>query len=199
MLSFRKLSIKQKLLAIIMLTVGVVLGLVCSTLLVFEFAEHLNQIKSDLETTAEMIGEGSTAALSFDDKNAAHELLQRLRAQPRVVTACIYSSDGKVFVKYARSGEPDLFIPPVLRPNADNFEQGHLVLFHRVRLDGQAIGTIYLESDLKDLYVGLTRSIVLLLPSYLSQDPLRILWRFASSASFPSRCWTWPALPRLSR
>ena len=159
MLSLRKLSIKQKLLMIIMLTVGVALGLVCSTLLAFEFSEHLNWIKNDLQTTAEMIGEGSTAALSFDDKKSAQELLQRLKGQPRVVAACIYSSDGQVFAKYERSGAADLFTPPVPRTGGNSFERRRLVLFHRVGLDGQPVGSIYLESDLQDLYVGLIRSI----------------------------------------
>jgi two-component system sensor histidine kinase/response regulator len=159
MLSLSKLSIKQKLLAIIMLTVGVALGLACSTLLAFEFSEHLSWIKTDLQTTAEMIGEGSTAALSFDDPKSAKELLARLKGQPRVVAACIYSSDGKVFAVYTHSPAAPLFIPPAPRPAGHAFERGRLVLFQPVRLDGQAIGTIYLESGLEDLYLGLIRSL----------------------------------------
>src|SRR5579864_5269039 len=159
MLSLTKLSIKQKLQAIIMLTVGVALGLVCSTLLAFEFSEHLSWIKSDLETTAEMIGEGSTAALTFQDQKSAEKLLQGLKGQPRVVAACIFSSDGQVFALYTHPGAKERFTPPVPAADTDRFERGRLVLFHRIRLDGQPIGTVYLESDLQDLYLGLTRSI----------------------------------------
>jgi two-component system sensor histidine kinase/response regulator len=162
MRQFRNLTIKQKLLTIIMLTVGAALGLVCSTLLAFEFTEHLNWIKSDLETTAEMISEGSTAALTFEDKKAAEELLQRLRAQPSVLAACIYSSGGNVFATYRRSDATDIYTRPFQGADSNTFTRGHLVLFHRVRMDGQTIGAVYLESELRDLQVGLMRSIAVI-------------------------------------
>ena len=112
----RRFSIGQKLQAIIMLTVGLALVLACCVLLGGEIGHLRNSMKTAAGILAEMIGENSTAALSFNDRIGAAELLQGLRAQPSITAACIYSADGQIFASYTRGGTARQFAPPEVPP-----------------------------------------------------------------------------------
>jgi signal transduction histidine kinase/DNA-binding response OmpR family regulator len=110
-----------------------------------------DRMRSELATLAEMIGGSSKAALTFRDSQAGAEVLRALRVQPHITRAFIFSSDGKVFAAYFR---PDIAPGAVPVPSAiylTRFESGRLICFQPVVLDGQRIGTVYLESDLRDL------------------------------------------------
>jgi len=92
----------------------------------------------------------STAALSFNDRQAAGELLSGFRVKRHIVTAILYSADGTVFAAYRRdsgSNGP----APQLRADGSWIENGQLVLFRQVILRRQPTGTVYLASDLGEL------------------------------------------------
>ena len=86
----RNLSIKKKLIAIQLFSS--VFGLVITglLLLVFQISEFKLTAKNDLSTMAELIGNRSTAALSFDDASLAKENLSFLEQMATVYSACIY-------------------------------------------------------------------------------------------------------------
>src|SRR5438105_877626 len=145
---YQNLSIKRKLQMIIMLTVGAALLVACCAFLVYDTIGVRSAMRHDLETLAEIIGSNSTAALTFNDQKAAEELLSGLRAKQHIVSACLYSGDRRPFASYRRLGTSEKSAPPTPRSDASAFVNGHLILFQRVVLDGQTVGTGYLDSDL---------------------------------------------------
>jgi signal transduction histidine kinase/ActR/RegA family two-component response regulator len=150
-LLWRKVSVKQKLRAIIMLTVAAALLLACGALLSEEVARTRASIKRHMELLAQGIGINSTAALSFDDATSLRELLQGLQAQPAIVAACLYSADGRAFATYVRPDMKGAFTPPRPRRDESSFSSGRLRVFHTVTFNNQALGTLYLESDLREV------------------------------------------------
>ena len=150
-LLWRKVSLKQKLRAIIMLTVAAALLLACGALLSEEVARTRASMKRHMEILAREIGVNSTAALSFDDSTSLRELLQGLQAQPPIVAACLYSADGRAFATYVRPDMRGAFTPPRPRRDESSFSSGRLRLFHTVAFNGQTIGTVYLVSDLREV------------------------------------------------
>ena len=148
----RKLSIKRKLQAIIMLTVAAVLLLVCGALLASTFLSMRAAMKSQLELLVRMIGQNSTAALSFDDPGSARELLQGLKTQPVVLSAFVYSADHHVFARYLRPDAVGEAAPAVPGAYRTAFENGRLIVFQPVVLEGQSLGSVYLEADLDLLH-----------------------------------------------
>jgi signal transduction histidine kinase/ActR/RegA family two-component response regulator len=150
-LLWRKVSVKQKLRAIIMLTVAAALLLACGALLSEEVARTRASIKRHMELLAQGIGINSTAALSFDDATSLRELLQGLQAQPAIVAACLYSADGRAFATYVRPDMKGAFTPPQPRRDESSFSSGRLRVFHTVTFNHQALGTLYLESDLREV------------------------------------------------
>src|SRR5436309_12796811 len=105
----------------------------------------------DLSVKAELFAGQSTAALSFKDPKAATEILHKLVAQKHIATACIYGSDGRVFAKYQRADVQEDFSPPAPRKDGHWFDDRYLELFREILLNGKAIGTVYLKSDLLEL------------------------------------------------
>src|SRR5437667_6376565 len=157
----RDVSLKRKLLSIIMLTSSVALLLACAACVAYELVEFRNDLVADLTVKAEVIGSQSTAAMSLRDPKAAAEILNKLAAEKRVVAACFYSADGKVFAKYQRADIKSPFAPPDQQYYSHRFKDGYLELFREIILNGRSVGTVYLKSELSELNARLRRYAVI--------------------------------------
>ncbi len=118
---------------------------------VFDFIGLKRSMVRDLTILADVLARNSTAALTFHDSDSARDVLEALRVESSVTAACIYSQDGKPFAKYVRQGEDSDFVPPAAQTQATRFESNRLVLFRKIVLSGDTVGTIYIESDLQRL------------------------------------------------
>ncbi len=148
---FRDLSIKRKLTLMIMIIS--VFGLLLSYGLFMTYDRFVDRraMVRELTTQAEIIGNNSTAAITFNDPASAEETLAALKGQPGILSVVIYTSDQKPFASYRRSDHT--VASSLTEPGADGsyFTADRLVLFRQVTLDGIVIGTINLESDLQEL------------------------------------------------
>jgi len=158
---YRDLSIRRKLTTIIMLTSGVAILLACAAFVLYDLVTFRRAMTRDLETVAEIIGQNSTAALAFDDPNAATQVLAALRAKPNVISACTYAWNGQVFARYQREDVKTSSLPPAPQPEGSRYGWGRLAIFRRIMLDGQPVGTIYIESDLSERDARLKRYAVI--------------------------------------
>lgn len=159
-------SIKRKLMAIIMVVSSVALLLACAAIMIFEANGFKNILKRNTQVMAEVIGANSSGALSFSDKVVGRETLSALRAEPYVLSACLYKSDGQVLATYYRDNAAQ-HVPPPPREDSFSFEKDALQLFHTIRYDGDVIGTVLIRSDLSVLrsrirmYAGITAAVML--------------------------------------
>jgi signal transduction histidine kinase/CheY-like chemotaxis protein len=154
MRAFRDVSIKRKLIGIIMLTSTMAVLLACATFGMYESVAYRIRMVQHFAIIARVVAETSTAALAFDDRRSANETLAALRAEPHLVSACIYTKDERPFAVFVR-GESRRDLPR--RPGKDgaHFQDNHLVLYQRVVFDGEYIGTVYLKRDLDDEHARL--------------------------------------------
>jgi signal transduction histidine kinase/CheY-like chemotaxis protein len=146
-----------------MATVAVALTLGCGSLVTFEVRAMRRNLMSDTAILAQMVGDNSTAALSFEDTGAARQLLQGLKAQPSIIRACVFTAHGLPLAEYHREGPPDCPGPAALTPDATAMVSGKLIVSHSVFLERQLLGVVYLEADLRDLRLGVERAVTLLL------------------------------------
>ena len=159
----RAFSIKQKLMFITLTSSAAALLLVAAAFLTYEYITFGKAMKQDMSILAEIIGDRSTAALTFDDKLAAAESLRALSAKKGIVVAALYKGDA-VFATYYASNPPPLpSVPPHAGPDSSRFEAGHLVLFRHIELNGGVIGTVYLKSDLGEMHARLWRYALIML------------------------------------
>src|SRR5580700_9673706 len=112
-MTYRNLSIQEKLRLIIMSTVGVALVLACAAFLTYDQLAFRASMKSDLDILADIFGSSSTAALSFGDRKDAGAILAELKAKRSITRADFYSADGKPFAEYVRDAEDPAATPAV--------------------------------------------------------------------------------------
>src|SRR5436190_16321503 len=135
---------------IIMVTCTVALVLACAAILVYEVADYRKVLRRNTEVMADVIGANSAAALSFKDKSAAGDTLAALKAEPYVISACVYDKSGEVFATFNRGDNAtEAAKPPTVHDETYFFDQSSLNLFHKIRFDGEILGTVYIRSDLK--------------------------------------------------
>jgi signal transduction histidine kinase len=154
---FAGLSIKRKLTLIAMLTSGVALLAACAMFMAFDVVTCRQEMIKNLKMHAAIVGSNSTAALSFNDGNDAKQTLTSLRADPHVVGALVYAADGKVFATYARDPGADVRPPAEILGDGHAFVDQHLEVFQPIVLVGRAIGTVFVRSDLQELYARIRR------------------------------------------
>ncbi len=149
-----RLSLKRKLIAIIMATSTVALLLACSAFLIYELSVFRSNMEREAHTIAQILADSSTAALTFDDPQAAQEVLLVLANEPRMVAATIFDAAGNPFALYSGSG-PAENLPPRPAEDGASFTDNHLELYKAIVFDGRRIGTVYLKSDLTEMYARL--------------------------------------------
>lgn len=160
---FRQATIKQKMILISMATTGVAL-LVSGAFLIFnEMVSFRRSVVNSLTVQAQIIGNNSTAALSFNNPTVANEILGALKAAPNIAQATIYTTDGMVFARYLRDGEDVDTASPSPAKNGYRFALNHIVLDQPIILDGESIGTIRMESDLREFNARLLWYAVIML------------------------------------
>ena len=154
---YRDLSIRKKLQGIVMVTSAAALLVASVVFTLYDRSTFLFAKKQDLRASAQMVGSNSTAALSFGDAEAGREVLSALQAKQNVIHACIYDKRGHVFASYSRNAADQGFSPPQVRDERTTMVGGNMDLFHPITLNGEFIGTIFLEADLVDLRQRLAR------------------------------------------
>jgi signal transduction histidine kinase/CheY-like chemotaxis protein len=157
----RNLSIKQKLTAIIMLTSSAGLLIACAAIVGYDLITVRQKMVGDFTSLAESIGINSAAALAFNVRGSAEDILASLRAQPHVATATIFAADGKVFARYERRGLERPVVQPPLQEQGHYFDPGALHVFEPIRRGEEALGTVYIQADLGELRSRLNRFVLI--------------------------------------
>ena len=152
---FRDFPIRRKLRAVILLTTGIALVLTCGVFIAYELITFRKAATEDLKTLGNIIAENSSAALAFNNDEDGRKVLMSLHAETEAIAAALYDNSGKIFVHYARV--PSATIPAAPGVDGVRFEGSHLVLFLPIQESGKRFGTLFLESDLSDMYARIAR------------------------------------------
>jgi signal transduction histidine kinase/CheY-like chemotaxis protein len=191
MRSLGALSIRSKLTLMIMVASSLALLLACAAFISYDSYTFRIAKVQDVATLADVIGSNSTGALTYQDANSARDVLSALRSKKQISEACIYDRQGQSFAKYQRDVPAAEFSPPPAQEDGNQFQDQHLILFRKVMLTGDKIGTVYIRYDLSEVrerhrqygvmlvVVGLGSLLVALLLSFLLQrsisEPIRKL------------------------
>src|ERR1700688_619269 len=148
-MKFQDLSIKRKLILMTMLTSSIALLLSSVSFLIYDLISFRNLLTHDLATQAQIIGYNSAAAMAFKDEPAATATLSALTAKSDIVSAALYSPTGQMFAHYFRDKKTLPSVVPNCSPeNSYRFEGQYLEVCHDVSLNGDRVGTLFLQSDM---------------------------------------------------
>ncbi len=129
--------------------------LVSGGFVAYELLTYQRGMTHNLQTLAEVIGNESTSALSFNDAERAEEILGGFSAEKHIVAAGLYL-DGALFAQYPRRTVTGL-LPDKPGPIGARIDRDSLTLVHEIRLKDEVIGTLYLRSDLLEQRERLVR------------------------------------------
>lgn len=165
---FRDLAIGRKLTLVMMLVSSAAVLLAGTTAIIYEVASFRKVIVQDLSGQADIIGENCAAALEFENPRTAQETLVSLKARPDIVAACVYRKDGSILAGYLRDANAPPGVFPRTETDGHRVEGGDLLFFHRIFRKGEALGTVYLRSNLRPHYTRLTIGIAIALGAMLA-------------------------------
>ena len=148
-MNLKDLSIKRKLMLITMLTSGVAVVLSSAGFLIYDLISFRNSLSQDLMTQADIIGYNSAAAMAFKDESSATVTLSALQAKQDIVSAVLYTRDGKIFAHYSHANAPPPPLPTPPQERGYRFQASYLEVFRDVALKGEPLGTLFLQSDMR--------------------------------------------------
>ncbi|MEZ5824455.1 MAG: response regulator [Geminicoccaceae bacterium] len=145
------LSVSRKITFLITFVGAFVLTLASAAFAVLELVSARNQLVSSQMTIAGDIARDSTAALAFADPSEAEALLSNLRDQPNVVAAFLHDATGTVLGQYRREAAGASPLPEALpeRGVAVSTTLERVQIAKPIYLDGERLGTLVLEGDLR--------------------------------------------------
>lgn len=165
--AFRDLSIRVKLIILMMLTSGSVLALVAGTFLTLELRSESREVEAELTSLAGVIGFNCRAALVFADRSAAEKTLDALKFRPEVIGAWILTPAEEPFARYERQPAGKLRSASAAPPRPASqatprdlvaaggethwLEDGSLLLRRPVILDDELVGILVLRADLGEI------------------------------------------------
>ena len=144
---FRNKHIQQQLITVILVITGAALLLTCASFFAYEFFDFRKTAVRELSTLGEIIASNSTAALAFDNRDDASEILSALQAEKHIAGASLYDKENKLFSHYPANLSP-LEFPSTPEQQGFRFENSHLVGFLPVVQGNRHLGTLYLKSDM---------------------------------------------------
>jgi two-component system, sensor histidine kinase and response regulator len=197
---FNDISIKQKLMRIIVMTCGVAMLLSYFAILLHEAISFNDDVRQELTSLADIVGNNTSAAIMFNDPKAATETLSGLKDKKNILAAYILSANDTVFAEYIASdtsperlkferlkeGDPSSNVRQTLsemiaNKNAFfNFNRD-IIIINKITSEGQTLGTLVIQSDtdqfvarLKGFFVVLTLIMMLtFLSAYLLSSRLQ--------------------------
>ncbi len=150
------------------LTAGAALLVASLALIAIQFLALRGALADDLQVQARIIGNNSSAALLFRDKQAGEETLSGLAVSPSVISAAIFDDGGAVLASYSRDGAARLAPPATALVNAGHeFAWDHVNVAEPVQVNNERIGYVLIRATLDQLfsrlltYAGLTIVIAL--------------------------------------
>jgi signal transduction histidine kinase len=135
----------------------------------------------DLGIQAQIIGSNSVSALMFDDPRSAETTLAALQASPHVISAEIFTVDGRRFAGYQR--DPQQFLPSAIKiPDGQtqtySFQNGQVVLARSIVFQGKPVALVCLRSDLRAMH-DRARTFALILAGVFLLSLVAAMWMSA--------------------
>lgn len=170
-LGFRNISIKYKIISIIVLISTV--SMIFAMLIFSAYDKSQFEIKTlqDLSILAKVISSNSTAAVAFKDKQAAKELLQSLKFEKHITQAYILLTNNDYLANYKRKDYlPSNVILPKYSNDSSILSDKSIIVIKPIIDElnkNMIIGKIYIETDLLEYkerfnhYINITLLILL--------------------------------------
>ncbi|MCP4136948.1 MAG: HAMP domain-containing protein [bacterium] len=181
---FRKLSIRNKLIVIILLAAMMAIAVGFTFVLINDIATFKDDMINQTIMNAKLIGEYSVSPLTFEDKPGGEETLKKLQSINAIHNGFLYDTQGAEFASYTRPGEKESPAPPPFGTSKKlpyKFKGKYLYVAQPIKYHKNDYGTIYLVASTNQLDSKINRHllsmfiviIILLILSYFTASRLQ--------------------------
>lgn len=153
---FRDLSIRAKLMQVIIVTTMVALGISVIAFLFYDQQSYRQRLARDTTTLADIVADNAASAVAFDDDATAAEVLASLKRNKAIEWAAIVLPDGSRFAGYSAEGVSEPKAIPVVSTGVPLFESDKLFVTSQISANDKAIGQLVIASNLKELSARLS-------------------------------------------
>ena len=153
-------SISRKLTWMNMLVSSAALLLACTVFIAYDMVTFRETMVRNLSTQAQIIGSNTASALLFNDPQSAENTLSALKAAHNILSAGIYTTDGRLFASYSRDAAGQISgLPSIPSGQAEIHwrKNKEIVLVRSIVFEGKPTGTVYIRSDVEELNRRLMR------------------------------------------
>lgn len=152
---YANLPVQKKLSYAMLLTTMAALLLACGIFLAVEYRSYRNDIRHTVATLAKLTADNSTAAVAFEDLSNGSQILDALRAEPQVVSAALYDTDGRLFASFR--AVPDETLPGNTDAGATaakvvSAEKGYVLGVQPVLEGSRRLGTLYVRASMAQIF-----------------------------------------------
>lgn len=155
-MNYRNVPIQRKLMQVILMICSIVLFLTYASYFIYEYITYREVTRNQLSTLAKVVAANSTAALAFDNRRDAVEILDALKAETNIVAASLYDGSGNLFAKYP-ANIPVSSLPGKPGKDGARFTDYQLELFQPVvqGTGNKRQGTLFVAYDMNTMYARL--------------------------------------------
>src|SRR6516225_2156733 len=145
-MQIRLRSIRTKLLLMVLAVNACTLLAASAAFFVHDMTENRDRAVRELTTLAEILGQGSTTALEFDDAKVATDTLSQLRGDPNINAAAIYTARGKLFAQYVSPQAQGVSLPAAPPAQGVQVYRSNLTVLMPVKSGPASLGTVYVDA-----------------------------------------------------
>ena len=157
-LQIRNWPIRWKLTGAGLLNSSLALFMAGAGIITIQRLQYRSDVAAELQSVADMITVNSSAPLIFGDEQSARRTIGSLRSETRVAQAALYLPGGRLFATFVRAGLKTTDVPRTPGVEGTVFQRRWISVTHYIVVDRETVGTIYVMSDMPDIWSRLYRN-----------------------------------------
>ena len=120
-------------------------------MIVRNISDYKQDMISNANINANLIGEFSAVPLAFDVSENANETLEKLKSIPSIEVGVVYNNENQVFAEFNPQKKKIDIHPSDIRNSGSYFKEDYLHVFQTIKYENDFAGTIYLQVSTKEL------------------------------------------------
>ncbi len=148
---FKDLSIRYKLVLVILVVTTVTLLIGFSLIITFNIKTYEDLITNKLTVVVRNVGYNCIPALDFSDKLYAKKYLANMSTIPEVVNARLYDYQDNLFASYNRDGFEKIKRQKPERKQFMFYEDDYLHIYEPLTMQGSYRGTLYVRASKQEI------------------------------------------------
>jgi signal transduction histidine kinase/DNA-binding response OmpR family regulator len=147
-------SLARRLSAIFLLIGSIPLLLAGVALVAYSFIDFRDEMVNDWSIRTYIVGNNSSAALSFGDADGAVSILRSLGKDETMLGAVLFDKSGKLLAEHPAgfSSRPENLHLSKLNPDSEAFESTCLRVSKTVRVASETVGTIVVTASTESIF-----------------------------------------------